>query len=112
MKPIDKAQNIVMALGITMLIVVFNSIFFHLVFPNYNFPRFPKEILKTEILVFICTIPPLIEEFVFRFLPLKLLSKVSIYEDIKWYAVLSSACVFGWIHGSSVNILVQGIVGF
>lgn len=108
----EKGVNIMFALSLTMLVILLNSVFFQYAFPEYMFPKFPDRLLPMQIIVFVCTIPPLIEELVFRFLPLRIFKELSIYENIKWYIVIMSACIFGWMHGTSVNILVQGILGF
>lgn len=57
-------------------------------------------------------VAPLIEEFYFRFLPLKITGYITKKRSMTYAVVIFVSIVFGWLHGSVWNIPVQGTAGF
>ena len=57
-------------------------------------------------------IAPLLEEFIYRFVPIKLTRRFTDSKSVLWIVIILSSIIFGLRHGSPYNILVQGIGGF
>lgn len=57
------------------------------------------------------TIAPLLEELIFRFVPIKLTQRFTKNKKILWLVIICSSVLFGLEHASWHNIFAQGIAG-
>jgi len=61
------------------------------------------------------TAAPLLEELIFRFIPISLALKFDWFksdEKAQILLVALIACAFGYMHGGTYNIAIQGVAGF
>lgn len=65
------------------------------------------------ILITAIVLAPIIEESLFRLLPIGIVFLIWGKENkfILWPVIIISSVIFGWVHGSWQNILIQGSVG-
>lgn len=56
-------------------------------------------------------IAPLIEEVIFRLLPITVVQGLTPSRFVLWAVVLLSSIIFGFLHGSWQNIFIQGVGG-
>ncbi|MDO8600869.1 MAG: CPBP family intramembrane metalloprotease [bacterium] len=70
----------------------------------------PPDIRPLHIL-YAVIIAPLFEEFIFRFIPIKLTEIFTKRKSILWSVVVLSSILFGVAHGSWYNIFIQGPSG-
>lgn len=62
--------------------------------------------------IFVVIITPIIEEFLFRWIPLRLAKRFIKNRLIFWSIVVGISVIgFGYIHGGWPNIFIQGVVG-
>ena len=56
-------------------------------------------------------ISPIIEEVAFRFLPITIVKRWTKNRMVLWLTIILVSGIFGYMHGSWLNMLTQGIVG-
>ncbi len=114
-KPIlEKISNIFFATGVATLIVLINMVILNSLIPHWGM-KLVDPTMSWQAVVRGIFLAPLVEEFVFRWLPLTLALKVAFFKEDKenlYILVAFLACIFGYIHGSFYNILIQGVAGF
>ena len=71
------------------------------------------EDLKQPIILFFLMVAtaPFIEEFLFRFLPIKGMGLVTDNKNILWIVIVLVSILFGSLHGSWHHIFMQGVSG-
>lgn len=108
----SKLANIVVALGVALLIICVLSASFKLLFGvDSRYPAFTKSPVSGVYLFYLCVMVPFLEEFIFRFLPIEILKNTEIFKRHKWYFIILIGIIFGWAHGSIINVYCQGVVG-
>jgi len=107
----EKISNIALATGMSIFFICLNSAILNSVY-NYGMELGIKGIpIKTIISGLL--IAPIFEEFIFRWIPLRLLRDSDILEgDRKWFVIAILGIIFGWVHGGYFNIYIQGVAGF
>lgn len=74
-----------------------------------------KEPGAISLIFFGCILTPIWEEFTFRVFPLNLYRTAFIARNqimFLWHFSLISSIIFGFLHGSLINLLFQGVGGF
>jgi membrane protease YdiL (CAAX protease family) len=107
----SKGLNILVAVGLSLLIIIINSSILNTLIPGYDMKLGLKTIPWYQILRGL-TVAPIFEELVFRFIPLTLLKDTQLFKEKSMYFVAILAILFGAIHGGFYNILIQGVAGF
>lgn len=108
---LEKIGNVILAWAATFLIVVAINIPLSYAIGE-SFHPLKSNMVSFKTFLYMCIVAPFVEELIFRHIPLKLVSHFSCFDKIKWYLVAIIAVIFGWLHGSYFNVLVQGIGGF
>ncbi len=109
---VEKLANISVAIGVSLFtIITFCFAFKVLLGENTPLPTFNHPIPEFKYLIFLCIFPPIFEELIFRHIPAQILKKTEIFQQNKWWFVLVSGVIFGWLHGSYYNIFCQGVAG-
>ncbi len=109
---LEKLANIMIALGISLLSIVVMGVIFKLLFGvDSRYPEFTKIPVSPNYLFYLCVMVPFLEEIIFRHLPIYILKRTEIFQRNKWYFVVLIGIIFGWMHGSIINVYCQGIVG-
>jgi len=107
----EKAANIIMAVGLSILIISINVAIFTSLFPYYHVKLAEKDIPIKQIITGL-TVAPFGEELIFRFIPISLLKNTELFKENKWYIIAIIACIFGYMHGDFYHIYIQGVAGF
>lgn len=108
---LKKVGNVVQAWASAFLLVVGINLLIGYIFAQ-PFHPIQKDIISFSRFLYACVVAPFAEELIFRHLPLQIASRYKNFDQIKWYLVGVLAVIFGWLHGSYFNVLVQGVVGF
>lgn len=114
---IEKAQTIGFAFCILVLWITFTQALYNICFKSVVTVNFSLQIAKmitipTAFGMFFltCIIAPLSEELLFRCLPISILSRID-NGKYMWQIIGIISIIFGLLHGSSFNILIQGVLG-
>lgn len=105
------ARNIIFVLGASFFVKSLFMILF-----NYlridNFILFVRQ--TDEEWQYSCIIAPLIEEFLFRWLPITffILAFGKKFDSLKWYLAALLSIAFGLAHGGYFRIFINGVGGF
>jgi len=67
--------------------------------------------LATWLTVSIIVLSVFLEEFILRFIPLKITLRLTQNNKIIWSVVIAVSFLFGALHGSFYNLFIQGIIG-
>lgn len=65
---------------------------------------------KFGMFLFMCVLAPLAEEAIFRYFPLQIAKKLG--DDYLLPIMIVSSVIFGYMHGSVLNVVCQGVIGF
>jgi membrane protease YdiL (CAAX protease family) len=108
----QKIANIFVAIGVSVLLVCILGVGFKLLFGEESrYPVFQKMPVTMNYLFYLCVMVPFLEELIFRHLPIYILKKTEIFNRNKWYFIALIGIIFGWMHGSIINVWCQGLVG-
>lgn len=109
------AQTIFFALGAVFFICAINSILFN----SLELARFKigsTQVASTRLIIYACAVAPLLEEFLFRYMPVRFMKKLVTakkFEETKWELAIVSAIFFGCLlHYGYWSIWIQGVLGF
>ena len=111
-----KIKNILMTLGGIIILITISA---HLItyltpqstdegLPSFN--QIPDGVIFYKLLMG-CLIAPVVEESLFRYLPLQLIRHRPDYKKLEIPVVVGVSIIFGWMHGDEVNVFIQGIIG-
>lgn len=83
------------------------------VLPIFFEEKFKDRRIVVSLLFNLLIISPIVEESLFRLLPIGIVLKICGKENkiVLWPVIIISSVIFGWIHGSWRNIFIQGSVG-
>ena len=111
----DKAKNILAGWAICVLVVFIVCKIFDIFYFGYNTPDFSFVIAEQPKLyqkIFqACIFAPLWEEALFRHFPFQILKVFPHREKLLWPVILGTSFIFGYMHGHSYNVGMQGLVG-
>jgi len=111
-KPIlSKLSNILIAVGAALIIIIINSSILNTLIPMFNMKLGDKNI-AWQTIVRGLLVAPLVEELIFRHIPISLLKDTQLFKDKSIYFIAILGIIFGAIHGGFYNILIQGVAGF
>ena len=107
-----KLSNIAIATGMSIFIISINGAILNLLYPMWGLHIGYKQIPSWQSLLSLLVTAPLAEEFIFRWIPFRLLKDTTLFKEKTYYFVAISAIIFGYIHGGFNNIYLQGVAGF
>lgn len=121
-----KLKNVVFAWGLDVIWTVIMIFFLSWMFgwfdvikalqnsamlPIYNYISFPLQQREFSYFFMACIFAPLWEEALFRYFPLEIARHSKNFKWIAFPVIVGSALIFGWLHGSVLNIIFQGVSG-
>ena len=113
---IQKSLNIATAFGVVLLWTLFISFVFYFVNTGSVMPPEFKPMLdkvpdqyKAWVIFKSCLVAPIVEEVIFRMGPLMIVRNMP--KNIITGTIILSSFVFGLMHGSFYNVLIQGVMG-
>ncbi len=112
---IEKEPSWLGVAGWVTLFLIFNVIYSIIVLPLIGFTPPGKPILEIDFIVWSLLIAPVLEEMLFRVLPLAIISEKVRYHGGSGWLLLGSAIssvIFGLMHGGWANVPLQGVAGF
>lgn len=75
----------------------------------------PSDVIEAKLTWFsiftMIILAPVIEEFLFRFIPIKIVQRLTTNKIVRWTAIIGASVWFGSIHGSWEHIFIQGAAG-
>ena len=76
----------------------------------------PSDVIVEKEVTFLLLLETLIlapfgEEFIFRFIPIKTVQRLTSSKTVLWITIISTSVLFGAIHGSLEHIFIQGTGG-
>jgi len=107
----SKLANITIATGLAIIITLINGAILNKVYPLWGY-HINNSTSSWEVLVSGLIFAPLLEEVMYRLVPFKILQNTQIFKENTWWFVILSAIIFGYGHGSILNIYIQGVAGF
>lgn len=110
-----KVKNIMIALIGSIVLVMISTLLLSFITPipdSEGAIRIFTENHKILLYPFFygCVVAPIVEESLFRYAPMQCIRTHPRFEDIKLPVVIGLSIIFGWMHGTEINVFIQGEV--